>query len=177
LALPTAPIGALLQGLFHITDVVQPEEYTSIIESLQSRDGQKNLRKASRKVRHGLSLQDPDVVDTIAERISTHPFFDNCDYYKQKRRLQGAGHCSAPHQDHTDEFTPPYKYRVVLRFSADGVSPSDINFHTEDTLGPGSKRSASLEIASGQVCVANQGKAVCCVLLTDCSSGWWLPVA
>jgi hypothetical protein len=140
-----------MQGLFELAGVVASEEYADIIAALQTKSAKERLSKASKEVR-GFRVPHADV---IAERIRQLPFFHGCMYSKPRGRLQGRGHKPSPHQD-----TLPYSYRVVVRFSADGHSPSYIDFYAPRIRGPsgrfrfdaGSTPAASLEVPSGQVC-------------------------
>jgi hypothetical protein len=179
-----------MQGLFRITDVVLPEEYKDIIECLQSPYMCSILEDRPLRARD-LSLPHAEV---IAERIRKHPFFDGCIHQPPTSRVQGLGHhphqdgakqsyykprhsygrakySSSPSQDHADNGPAPYKYRVALRFSADGYSHSYIDFYTGLDNGSGrltaeedSQPFARLEIASGQVRAANPCKLRACTL-------------
>jgi hypothetical protein len=141
-----------MQGLFALAGAVSPGEYADIIAALQTPSAQDKISQASTTGRVGtFSIPHADV---IAERISKHPFFEGCTYSPPRGRLQGVNHQPSPHQD-----TLPYKYRVVVRFSADFYLDSYIDFYIPRVSATGrfkiaykSDPDASLTINSGQVC-------------------------
>jgi hypothetical protein len=160
-----------MQSLCALADAVSEEEHEEIVAALQTSDAKRRLSQASTNV-GGFSVKHASV---IAKRISKHPFFQGCTRFKTRGRLQGAGHKPSPHQDPTANRKELYKYRVVLRFSADGHSPSHIDFYIPRLKDNGrfkfanvSGPDASLEIPSGQVCrcCKHVGQVLCCQACT-----------
>jgi hypothetical protein len=127
-----------MQEIFKIEGVLTAEELSDIWKALKTPQLLQKLKAAAKNVQDAILPHG----EQVRKRLSQLPFFQGLRCKKTRCRVQASAFPGAVHID-----IPSYKWRVVFRFPADGVSTTKLDLHSSWHTGP----FASVLIEPGQV--------------------------